>query len=362
MKSKDNKSAAPFLIPLGITVKTAMKRLSEIGAKELFVVNEQEQLAGALSDGDIRKWLLHGGKLDAVVDKVCNKTPKFVERAYDLEHVKSLMLEHKIESIPVIDGDRKVERILVWDEVFGNAMTIVRPRLKLPVVIMAGGKGTRLDPFTRILPKPLIPIGDKPVIELIMEKFAEYGTRQFLVSLNHKARMVKSYFEEARQIYKIRYVTEDRPLGTAGALRLLARMIKGVFIVTNCDIIINCDYAELAAFHAKSRNDITIVVSCRNFVIPYGVCDIEPGGILKAIQEKPGYDVLVNTGMYVVNPKLIKLIPAGVSFNFTDLISKAKGLKMKVGVFPISEDAWIDIGQWEEYQKAVRNLNQFVSG
>jgi NDP-sugar pyrophosphorylase family protein len=259
-----------------------------------------------------------------------------------------------------VDEDRKVEHILVWDAVFGNGKKIAKPRLDLPVVIMAGGKGTRLDPFTRILPKPLIPIGDKPIIELIMEKFVEYGIKHFIVSLNHKARMVKSYFEEAKRAFRIQYVIEDKPLGTAGALRLLAKKLKETFIVTNCDIIINCDYAELVDFHARSRNDLTIVVSCRNFVIPYGVCDIEHGGVLKSMREKPGYDVLVNTGMYVVEPKLIRLIPAGKDFNFTDLITRAKELKMKVGVFPISEASWLDIGQWEEYQKAVKNLNQFV--
>lgn len=350
-----------FLIPLGSLVKLAMKRMSDIGEKELFVVDEHDHLLGALSDGDIRKWLLHGGGIDAVVDKVCNKNPQCVEREYDLEHVKRLMLDLKIESIPVVNENRKVERVLVWDEVFGNGEKMAKPRLKLSVVIMAGGKGTRLDPFTRILPKPLIPIGDKPIIELIMEKFAEYGIKHFVVSLNHKARMVKSYFEEAQQVFKIHYVIEDKPLGTAGALRLLSQKIKQTFFVTNCDIIINCDYAELVDFHIRGKHDLTLVVSCRNFVIPYGVCDIEPGGMLKRMREKPGYDVLVNTGMYVVEPKLIQLIPAGRNFNFTDLIAKAKDLKMKVGVFPISEASWLDIGQWQEYQKAVKNLNQFVT-
>lgn len=361
MKKRVKNPVKSFLVPLKLTVKAAMKQLSEIGEKELFVVNENDSLVGALSDGDIRKWLLHGGSIDAPVDQVCNRNPKFVEQGYDLEEVKRLILELKIESIPVLGPDRRVERILVWDAVFGNSLKIAKPELKLPVVIMAGGKGTRLDPFTRILPKPLIPIGDKPIIELIMEKFAEYGIKQFFVSLNHKARMVKSYFEEAKQSFRIHYVIEDKPLGTAGALKLLAKKIKETFIVTNCDIIINCDYAELVEFHGRSQNDLTIVVSCRNFVIPYGVCDIEPGGALKGMREKPGYDVLVNTGMYVVEPKLIRLIPADTMFNFTDLIVKAKQLKMKVGVFPISEASWLDIGQWEEYQKVVKNLNQFVS-
>jgi dTDP-glucose pyrophosphorylase len=361
MKKKTKKTFKRFLISAGQTIKVAMNQLSEIGEKELFVVDRAERMAGALSDGDIRKWLIHGGGFDTPVEKVCNKNPKYVEPAYDLEHVKRLMLDLKIEAVPVVNAERKITGVLVWDEVFGSGAKAPRPALKMPIVIMAGGKGTRLDPFTRILPKPLIPIGDKPVIELIMEKFAEYGIREFFVSLNHKARMVKSYFEEANQAFKIHYVIEEKPLGTAGALRLLEKKIKRPFIVTNCDIIINCDYAELAEFHAKNQNDLTIVVSCRNFVIPYGVCDIENGGVLKGMREKPGYDVFVNTGMYVVEPKLLRLIPANTFFNFTDLIAKAKARKLKVGVYPISEDSWLDIGQWEEYQKVVKNLNQFVA-
>ena len=354
------KDAKMFLIDEHKTVKQAMSQLSSIGEKELFVVDGEGRLSGVLSDGDIRKWLLRNGGFEASVDQVCNKNPKYVERNYDLLVVKKLMLDFKIEAVPVLTIDRKIEHILVWDEVFGNGVKIQKPELKLSIVIMAGGKGTRLDPFTRILPKPLIPIGDKPIIELIMEKFAECGIKEFFISLNHKAMMVKSYLEEASQAFKIHYVLEDKPLGTAGALKLLSKKIKETFIVTNCDIIINCDYVELADFHAKSQNDLTIVVSCRNFVIPYGVCEIEPGGILKEMREKPGYDVLVNTGMYVVEPKLMRLIPSNKPFNFTDLISKAKSLKMKVGVFPISEGSWLDIGQWEEYQKVVKSLNQFV--
>ncbi len=206
MKKTAKCSVGDFLVPLGSSIRSAMKRLSEIGEKELFVVDDARRLAGALSDGDIRKWLLHGGSIDASVDKVCNRGPKSVGIDFDLEQVKRLMLELKIESVPVIDGERKVGRILVWDEVFGGGLKAPKSRIRLPIVIMAGGKGTRLDPFTRILPKPLIPIGDKPVIELIMDKFVEYGIQEFFVSLNHKARMVRSYFEDAKRAFRLHYV------------------------------------------------------------------------------------------------------------------------------------------------------------
>jgi NDP-sugar pyrophosphorylase family protein len=202
----------------------------------------------------------------------------------------------------------------------------------------------------------LIPIGDKPVIELIMDRFHEYGIKHFYVSLNHKARMIKSYFQEAQMPYRIDCLQEDIPLGTAGGLRMLEKNSAKKFLVTNCDVIIHSDYSELVRFHEDHQYDLTLVVSCRHYVIPYGVCVIENGGQLKSLKEKPEYDLLVNTGMYVINRSLLKLIPKNKAFDITDLIAKAKERGRKVGAFPINGHEWIDVGQWDEYQKAVKML------
>lgn len=345
-----------FLVVETLSIKDAMKSLTEMGQKTLFVINKKNCLIGSLSDGDIRKWILDGGSLSESVIKVCNSKPKFVSEKFELKTVRDMMVRLLIECVPVLNKQREVVEILTWENVFSGKKKKKKNKLKSQVVIMAGGQGTRLDPFTRILPKPLIPINDKPIIEIIMDKFSDYGVSDFHVSVNHKSRMIKSYFEDNNNPYRVSYLEEDKPLGTAGSLKFIKNNGKTPILVTNCDILVESDYCEMEKFHRDNNNDITMIVSCRHFVIPYGVCEIENGGTLRAINEKPVQDLLVNTGMYVLNRQVLKLIPRNIFFHITDLISKAKEMGYKVGVFPISEKSWIDIGQWEEYHKAVERM------
>lgn len=347
-----------FILSPHATIKQAMRRMAEIGEKQIFVADAQNKLLGALSDGDIRKWILKGGELDEEVRMICNQNPKFVSSVYDIEEVKSLMIEERIECVPVVDSKGIVKEVLTWGEVFRGSVAKQKGQINVPAVIMAGGKGTRLDPFTRILPKPLIPIGNKPVIEVIMDKFHAHGVQKFYLSVNHKALMIKSYFKESGTKYTIHYVQEEKPLGTAGSLSLLEGKIKKTLVVTNSDVIIDIDYAELLSFHKKHNSDLTMVVSLKHYIIPYGVCSLENNGTLKNIKEKPEHDLLVNTGMYVINPELLKLIPKNKFSNITDLIIRAKSKGYVIGVFPIHESAWIDVGQWEEYRKALKLLEE----
>lgn len=346
-----------FFIPEGMLVKQAMQTMSDVNHKTLFAVDEQRHLLGAVSDGDIRRWILSGGSLDAPIKNFFNTHPRAVGEVFHMEEVRAIMLELLINEIPVIDSDRKIIDVITLEMAFGDmGKKEKRASLKIPIVIMAGGKGTRLDPFTKILPKPLIPVGEKPIIEIIMDKFLEYGVNAFHLSLNHKGRMIKSYFEDTGDRYKISYIDEDRPLGTAGSLRALKDIPFESIIVTNCDILVESDYAEIVKLHEEQNNDITLVVSCRRHIIPYGICEIENGGSLRAIHEKPAQDLLVNTGMYVIKTKVLNLIPADTHCDITDLIASAKMQGCRVGVFPISESAWIDVGQWEEYHNAVKKL------
>ncbi len=353
------KSENSFLINYQRSIKQAMRQLSDLGEKDLFVIDEKGMLLGSLSDGDIRKWILKEGSLDASVEAICNKKHQCVDISFDPQAVKDIMLSYKIECVPVVDENRHVVKVLTWDEIFAGKVERILEQLNVPVVIMAGGKGSRLDPFTRILPKSLIPVGDKPVIEVIMDKFAQHGINDFYISVNHKARMIKSYFEDANNKYKISYVEEDKPLGTAGSLRMLQGRLTEPFIVTNCDVLINVDYAQLVRFHQEEGYDLTLVVSCRHYVIPYGVCEISDGGSLKHIKEKPELDFLINTGMYVVNNAILSLLPEGEVFNFNELILKAKAAGFRIGVFPVNEKSWMDVGQWEEYNKTVNGFQNY---
>jgi NDP-sugar pyrophosphorylase family protein len=218
--------------------------------------------------------------------------------------------------------------------------------------------GTRLAPFTSVLPKPLIPVGDRTVIEIIIDQFLPYGLDRFHLSINYKSKILKSFFEELAPSYSVNYVEEKEPRGTAGSLRELYTPTADPLIVTNCDIVIQADYAELVSFHGDNNFDLTLVASLKDYHIPYGVCELEDGGRLSRIREKPQYSFLVNTGMYVVRHDRLSLIPETGRCDMTDFIVRIKEAGGRIGVFPIGEKAWVDTGEWTEYRKALDNLNR----
>ncbi len=352
-----NQELTAFLVNTDATVLQAMKQLEETAQKILFVVDKERRLIGSLTDGDIRRWILAAGNLQDTIEQICNKSPYHVGQNYDLEWVRGVMFERNIGCVPAVNDTRQIVELLFWESVFKDSgkQKLLAP-IYLPVVIMAGGKGTRLDPFTRILPKPLIPLGDKAIIEHIIESFLKFGVSNFYLSVNHKSKIIKSYFEELRPSYRVEYIHEDKPLGTAGSLGYLRDRLEGSLIVTNCDILIEADYSELVEFHDKSKNDITIVGALKHYHIPYGICEIVNGGTLTKITEKPQYNFLVNTGMYVLRAETLRLIPADEVFHMTDLIGKTQERGGKVAVFPVSDKAWIDTGEWAEYRKALKQL------
>lgn len=350
------------MVKYGTPLKEALTLLEENERRILFVVDQQMRLIGTLTDGDIRRWILAEGKLDGPIDQVCNTQPYVVGMNFDLERIKIDMLEKHFVGIPVINDNRELVDVLFWENVFGD--DLIRKTAKpilLPVVIMAGGKGTRLDPFTKILPKPLIPLGDKTVIEQIIDSFVACGVDNFYISVNYKSRIIKSFFEELNPVYSVEYIHEDKPLGTAGCLRYLYGKVNTSIMVTNCDIIIKADYHDIIDFHTSHNNDVTLVASLKNYNIPYGVCEIENGGILTQIREKPEYNFLVNTGMYVLQPEILAHIPENEFFHITHLIEKLKELGGKIGVYPISENSWIDTGEWSEYKNALNRMNYVLS-
>lgn len=345
-----------FLASEDLTIKEAMRQMDKVGQKILFIVDKEDRFLGSVTDGDIRRWVLGEGSLMASVEKIYNRHAVSVGEDYQVKHIKKIMLEKNIAWIPVIDKKGMVREVLLWADIFGDGAVFPKREIDIPVVIMAGGKGTRLDPFTRILPKPLIPVGEKAIIEIIMDKFAAFGIREFYVSINHKSKMIKAYFDEVNIDYKLKFIEEDQPMGTAGSLKFLQRKLKGDVFISNCDIIIESDYYEIVDFHRSKKYDLTIVGSFRHFTIPYGICTIENGGQLQNLEEKPEYDYLVNTGMYVLNAKMLKLIPKRRHIDVTDLIERIQEAGGSIGVFPVDEKSWIDVGQWEEYRKSVRNL------
>ena len=337
-----------------ITIRQAMKKISQSGEKCLVIVDEKNILLGTLSDGDLRKAILKGSEMSDSIQQIYQSNPTaLIDGEYEDEDVKNIFTQHKFDLIPVVNNRGELIDILLWDEILINSKKGQKANINVPVVIMAGGKGTRMEPFTKVLPKPLVPIQEKPIIEHIIERFTEIGCSDFYLTVNYKGKILKAYFEELQPEYDIAFVDENEPLGTAGSLQYLKGKFDKPFFVTNCDIIIKADYASLYKFHQKNNYDITLVASAKEYIIPYGTCELNDDGHLSHINEKPQYNFLINTGLYVLNPDVLNLVPKDKFYHITHLIEDAKNQGKKIGVFPVDEDDWIDIGQWAEYQKAI---------
>jgi dTDP-glucose pyrophosphorylase len=343
-------------VQTNITIRQAMKALEKTSEKCILVVDKNKKLLGTLTDGDLRRSILRGLKFSEDISTSFNTKPTIlIQDKYDIEEAFKLLRNLKIDLIPIVNQANMVVDYFTWSDMGGK----VQPKKSLknvPVVIMAGGKGTRLEPFTKVLPKPLIPIHDKPLIEHIIERFTQLGCLDFYLTINYKGKILKAFIEELQPSYKVHFIEEHEPLGTAGSLCFLDGEFKHSFFVTNCDIIVKANYASIYEFHQEGDYDITLVASSKEYVIPYGNCELNSDGSLANIHEKPRYDFLINTGLYILNPNVLPLIQKNKVYHITDLIKDAQKQGKKVGVFPIDDDAWIDVGQWSEYRQAVENL------
>ena len=246
-----------FVITKNKTIKEAMKLIELNLHKCLVVVDKNNKLLGTLSDGDIRNALLKNYNLDDKINNIYNNNSKFIlKKDLSEEKLKNLFLKRNFDIIPIVQNNRKVIDVTYWSKVFNSKQKINKVsnfKLNVLVVIMAGGEGTRMKPFTKVLPKPLIPINDKPVIEHIMDKFRMQGISNFIFTTNHKAEIIKAYLKELKSKNKIRFINEKTPLGTAGSLKVLQNKINNSFFVINCDTIINIDYKDLYDFHKKKK-------------------------------------------------------------------------------------------------------------
>ena len=338
------------------SIRSSIQKLDNTGIGFITVINDSNKIMGIVTDGDFRRAVLSGVSLDDPIMTIANSKFAYLRDGYSKEEMENIFFNNDIGHIPVINNDELQEIILRKNIPFIKNRKKDEKHLNIPVVIMAGGIGNRLKPFTHIMPKPLIPIGNKPLIEIIIERFRESGVNEFYLSLNYKANMIKAYFEERSIAKHLNYIVEDIPLGTAGALKKLKGIINSTFIVSNCDIIIKSNYNKIIEFHNQGKYDLTLVACMHHFTIPYGICSIEEGGCLKEISEKPEFDYLVNTGMYILEPKIIDLIPDNTFYHITQLIEDLKINNGRVGVYPVYEKSWIDVGQWNEYRKAVKYL------
>lgn len=331
------------------SLQDAMRQLDKTARKILFIC-EGDSLAGSLTDGDIRRFLLSGGRMDAAVAQAANLKPR---TAQSVQEARRLLAEEFYSAIPLVDSQDMLLDIVLPPK--QNAP--VYPQLGVPVVIMAGGKGTRLEPYTRVLPKPLIPVGELPIIEHIMRRFEDYGCSAFHVIVNYKKQLMKAYFNESSRRYHVTWYDEERPLGTGGGLYLLKGQMRETFFLTNCDILLRSDYESMLKFHRENGDAITMVGAYKSLILPYGVVDIGAGGIIEEMREKPELSFLTNTGMYIVEPQVLEDIPDDTAISFPEIMTIQQGKGNKVSVYPVSEDEWMDMGELNELRKMEGKLN-----
>lgn len=350
---KINKSRS---IQSSLSIINALKKMDEEHVKSLLVFTG-ETFVSLLTIGDIQRAIIANCNLNREVGEIIDTQNKKYSFSNDsIEVIRTKMLELRAECMPVISVvTGELEKVCYWEELFVSQMAgESRDKINLPVVIMAGGKGARLKPLTNVIPKPLIPIGEKTILEAIMDQFETIGCNKFFMSVNYKYDILQFYLEQLNHKYDISFFKEDKPLGTIGSVSLLKNKFSTPFFVSNCDIIIDQDYRDVYDYHVKNGNDITIVTAVKSFSIPYGVIETIENGLMTGLSEKPEFNYMINTGVYILQPGLIDEIPENELFHITHLMDKVKKRGGKIGCFPVSEKSWTDIGEWSEYLKLIK--------
>ena len=341
------------IISINDTIVSALKQMDGHRTKLVFVF-DGDKFECILTIGDIQRAIIRQANLSDPISTILDRDKIYVSDKDSIEHIKDVMFKELIDCMPVLNDAGEIVDVLFWHDVFTEAVADNRAKIDLPVVIMAGGKGTRLKPITNVIPKPLVPVGDKTILEVIMDQFEGIGCKKFYMSVNYKADMMEYYLSQLDHKYDIEFFMEDKPLGTIGSVLLLKGKITTPFFVSNCDSINEQDYRDVYDYHINNHNDMTIVTMVKNFTIPYGVIETGEDGLMVSLKEKPEHTYMVNTGVYILNPELIDEIPEGEFFHITHLMEKVKARGGRVGCFPVSEDAWKDMGEWPEYLKMIK--------
>lgn len=337
-----------LVVDVGTSILEVLK-IMDSTYRKLLIVNENHTFKGVVSIGDIQRALLKHNDFDLSIGNILRKNIITAKATDNKSAIYQAMLKDRIEFMPVINDASELVDVIFWEDITEHPLHKGKLPSEIPVIIMAGGKGTRLQPLTNIIPKPLIPVGDKTFIEHIIHSFTAQGLRHFHLSVNYKADFIKYYFDGIDKDYVLSYFNEMEPLGTAGSLHLMKDKINSTFFVSNCDILIDDDYAEILKYHQINNNELTAVAAVKSYAIPYGTMEIGTDGLLKSLKEKPENTYYVNAGLYILEPHLLDEIPTNTFFHITHLMEKIIARKGKVGVFPVSEGSWKDIGEWKEY-------------
>jgi len=326
-------------------IREAIQIIDAGALKIALVVDDSRKLLGTVSDGDVRRGMLKGYSLDEQVSQIMNSTPTVVTQNEGREKVLALMRQKQIYQIPVVDK----AGVLVGLEVIDTILAA--PQRNNWVVLMAGGLGSRLKHLTKDVPKPLLKIGNKPILETILESFIDQGFARFFISVNYKSDLIESYFGGgSRWGIQIEYLREDKKLGTGGALGLLPERPSAPFLVMNGDVLTKVNFQQLLDFHCEHQAEATMCVREYDFQVPYGVVRVDKHRIA-AIEEKPVQSFFVNAGIYVLEPQTLELIPKNDYFDMPSLFEKMVATQKETAVFPVRE-YWLDIGRMDDFERA----------
>lgn len=326
-------------------LRDAISRIDAAGIQAALVVDTDGRLAGLITDGNIRRAILAGKSLQVPVSEVMNRRPNVVPASTPRDAMLALMRRTMHHHLPLIDGGGRVVGLVTLDELIG---AIERPNW---VVLMAGGLGTRLQPLTDECPKPLLAVGGKPILESIVESFAEQGFKRIFLSVNHKAEMIRNYFGSGdRWGVQVEYLHESTRLGTAGALSLLPEKPSVPIVVMNGDLLTRANFDNLLQFHITQDSAATMAVREYDFQVPYGVVQLEDSKI-RSIEEKPVQCFFVNAGIYALSPDALSHIPMNTFFDMPTLFEELIARGETTVAYPLRE-YWLDIGRMEELERA----------
>lgn len=332
-----------IFVPPGATVRAAIESIDAAAIEIALIADDQRRLIGTVSDGDVRRALLAGVTLEDPVERIVHRNPVTAPQGIETAALLALMTSHGIDQVPLLRNGRVVDVAFIRDLVGDDDN---------PIVLMAGGRGTRLHPLTADTPKPMLPVGDRPLLERVLGQVRDAGFSRILIAVNYRANVIEQHFGDGAQLgVSIDYLREDEPLGSAGALRLAGSELDRPFVVMNADLLTNVNLAALMRFHRQERNAITVGVRQYALELPYGIAELD-GTQIVSLDEKPTHTFFVNAGIYAVDPRAVELMGDRTGrFDMTDLISAALRAELRVGGFPIRE-YWIDIGQLADYQRA----------
>lgn len=337
-----------------ITIRETLEMMENGNKGIILVINESKKLVGSVTDGDIRRAILKGMPLNEKIEKVMHDNPIKIQEGTSRQEAKEILIKNAIKHLPIVDKNNIVIDMITINDV------LLQTGKENSVLIMAGGLGTRLKDLTKVMPKPMLKLGDDPILHHIINNFKQYGYNKILISVNYKAEIIQNYFQDGYAYgVKIEYIKENKKLGTAGGIRLAQKYMDKSFFVINGDIFTNLNVESMMDFHVRNDFDITVGTREYSYQIPYGVIK-EENSTIREIKEKPAINYLINAGVYCLNPKIINLIPENTYFEITDLINICIEKGYKVGSYRIKE-YWMDIGKLEDYNKANNDVYDLIS-